>query len=171
MELYCLRHAIAIERGTPGYADSQRPLTPQGRRRMQHNAQGMQAMGLSFGLILSSPYLRAQETATIVAKTLAILSSKLVLTKNLLPDASFDDLVSEINARAPKIKNVLLVGHEPHLSELISFLLTDSGQMQMTFKKGGLCHLSAAKLSGPGCAVLQSLLTPSQLRLLEAASA
>ena len=64
MNLYILRHGIAVERGTPGYAkDADRPLTLEGERKLQLIAQAMKALDLAFDLILSSPYLRARQTA------------------------------------------------------------------------------------------------------------
>ena len=65
MDLYALRHAIAVDRESPDYVhnDSKRPLTRKGRRRMRREAQGMARLGLKFDLILSSPYVRARETS------------------------------------------------------------------------------------------------------------
>ena len=71
MDLYLLRHGIAVEPGSPGYAkDADRPLTPEGERKLGQIAEAMEALELSFDLILSSPYVRARQTAEIVAATL-----------------------------------------------------------------------------------------------------
>ena len=71
MKLYILRHGIAVEPGTPGYeTDADRPLTSEGERKMRQIAGAMEALELSFDLILSSPYLRARQTAEIVAEVL-----------------------------------------------------------------------------------------------------
>ena len=68
MELYILRHAIAVERGSPGFEeDSTRPLTPAGEGKMRQIAKGMRALSVDPDLILSSPYVRARQTAEIVA--------------------------------------------------------------------------------------------------------
>lgn len=164
MNIYILRHAIAVERGTIGYEDdSLRPLTEQGINKMQQIALGMKALGLSFDLILSSPYLRAQETALLVAKAFNIKSSSIVSSKSLFPEIPFKGLLIEIN-EYKSINSVLLVGHEPHLSELISFLLMGTKTLPLNLKKGGLCHLSADFPVKPGSAHLHSLLSPAQLR-------
>lgn len=164
MELCILRHAIAVERGTTGYGDdSERPLTPEGRAKMRQGALGMKALELSFDLILTSPYARTRETAAIVAKTFKLKDDAVTLTDNLLPGASFEKLVREINAHSPQ--NVLLVGHEPDLSELISFLLIGVRKSFIDLKKGGLCNVSTARLTAGKCAVLNWLLTPAQLRV------
>src|SRR5512136_509230 len=71
MDLYILRHGIAVERGTPGYAkDADRPLTPEGERKLQLIAEAMEALELKFDLILSSPYARARQTAEVVTGVL-----------------------------------------------------------------------------------------------------
>ena len=68
MELYILRHGIAVERGTPGYRkDADRPLTPEGKEKVHQIAEAILGMELKFDLILSSPYARAEQTAKIVA--------------------------------------------------------------------------------------------------------
>ena len=89
------------------------------------------------------------------------MKKNLHLTNNLLPPASIEKLLKEIRSSFPKAENVLLVGHEPHLTELVSALL-NSKPLAIDFKKGGLCSLS---LSGSG-AILNWLLTPTQLGLL-----
>ena len=165
MNLYILRHAIAVERGTLGYADdSKRPLTPEGKRKMRLNALGMKTLGLSFDIILSSPYLRAIQTANIVAKTFEIPNDKLVINNSLVPGASAVKLINEINACAGKIEGLLLVGHEPDLGALASFLLTGKDNTAISLKKGGLCHLSFDHGLKAGNATLEVLFTPSVLR-------
>jgi phosphohistidine phosphatase SixA len=68
MNLFLLRHAIAVEPGAlSGASDAARPLSPEGKEKMRKIARGMKALDLSFDLILSSPYVRARETAEIVA--------------------------------------------------------------------------------------------------------
>src|SRR5262245_50296725 len=108
MELYILRHAIAVDRGTPGYEDDrQRPLTPEGRKKMRLIAKGMKALGLEFDLILSSPYLRAKETAEIATEVLRA-RNKLKFSDDLAVDGDPRTLLKGL-LRAPK--RVLLVGH------------------------------------------------------------
>ena len=68
MNLYIIRHAIAVNEGTDGYeSDSERPLTDKGRKKMREIAKGLRNLGVEFDLILSSPYVRARETAEILA--------------------------------------------------------------------------------------------------------
>jgi phosphohistidine phosphatase len=162
MEIYILRHGIAVERGTPGYKkDADRPLTAEGEDKMRQIAKAMLAMGLKFDLILSSPLVRAQQTAEIVAKE---LDEELTLTDFLGPDANALELIGEINDEKPQ--TVLLVGHEPDLSALISVLISGSSDANIELKKGALCKLTADKLTFGRCAALNWLLTPKQLRAM-----
>ncbi len=163
MNIYLLRHGLAVESGAPGFAhDSSRPLTPKGRRKMCKVVGGMKELKLSFDLILSSPYIRARQTAEIVARRLK-LSRKLQLSETLQPDGSFGDLVKLLNGCEPVPDSVLLVGHEPYLSELISLLVAGEKGIRVVMKKGGLCQLSTDKLKHGQCAALDWLLTPRQL--------
>jgi phosphohistidine phosphatase len=164
MELYFLRHAIAAPRGLKYPNDSLRPLTSQGRRKMQRSARGIKALGLMFDAVLSSPYLRAKQTAEIVAKICKPKNKEIHFTKTLLPPAPIKELLQEIVAHFPKARHVLLVGHEPHLTQLISSYLKSGKRLDMDFKKGGLCHVSV--LQKPQIATLNWLITPKQLGLI-----
>jgi phosphohistidine phosphatase len=116
-------------------------------------------MGLQFDLILSSPYIRAKDTAKIVAGE---LGQQVTLTESLVPGADARELIAEINDEKPQ--RVLLVGHEPDLSGLISVLISGSGDALIELKKGGLCKLTSDKLTFARCAILNWLLTPKHLR-------
>ena len=161
MNLYLLRHGIAVERGAGQYRnDAERPLTPKGRRKMRRVAGAMRAMELSSDVILSSPLLRARQTAELVVTALHY-RHRLELTELLAPGVSAAGLVRRLKQLKPQ--NVLLVGHEPDLSALASRLLTGGNGLAITFKKGGLCRLSAERLRADRCANLEWLVTPSQL--------
>ena len=68
MNIYIIRHAIAVDEGMPEYEkDSERPLTDKGRKKMRQIAKGLRTLGVEIDLILSSPYVRARETAEILA--------------------------------------------------------------------------------------------------------
>src|SRR5208282_2294966 len=132
---------------------------------LRQTAAAMRKMGLRFDLILSSPYLRARQTAEIVAESLK-LKGRLRFSNALAPDGSPKNLIKQLNELKPAPENVLLVGHEPYLSCLISLLTTGSLDLTMDFKKGGLCKLEAEKLSHNRCATLVWLLTPRQMKLM-----
>jgi phosphohistidine phosphatase len=167
MDLYLLRHAIAEERsGSQPGGDSQRRLTNHGARKMHRVAKGMKALELEFDLILSSPYLRAKETAEIVAKVFD-QDKVLQLAPALTPDGNPRDLIEDLIRDHPRRKHILVVGHEPYLSSLISLLLSGKTDMSITLKKGGLCRLTVEKLHYGRCATLEWLLTPGQMRSLK----
>ncbi len=166
MNLYFLRHAVAVDRASPDYVeDSQRPLTPDGRQKMERVARGMKALGLSFDWILSSPSLRAVATAEIVAKALE-LGRKMKFSEYLAPEGDPERLVEQIGRMDGSRKRLLVVGHEPYLSGLAGTLIGGHGGVGLQLKKGGLCKLAIAKLKFGRCAELKWLLTPRQLSLL-----
>jgi phosphohistidine phosphatase len=163
VNLYILRHGIAAELGTSGCErDSERPLTPEGKRKLARIAGAMKAMELSFDLILSSPFVRARQTAEMVAKSFRA-EKKLAFSKALAVGGNPRALVEELRRCEPAPQEVLLVGHEPYLSGLISMLVAGHAGFSVTLKKGGLCKLSAESLKYGRCASLEWLLTPKQM--------
>ena len=161
MNLYLLRHAKAEERSARFPDDSKRPLTDDGEKEMFRVAEGMRAMELCFDLILSSPFIRAKRTAEIVAEVFKF--KKLRFTKHLASGADARNLIEEFNNDYPSLKNILLVGHEPDLSRLISLLCTGGKNLSLNFKKAGLCKLTVNELRAGHCAQLEWLLKPGQL--------
>lgn len=167
MELFILRHGIAVERGTVGYErDSSRPLTPKGERKMYGIARGMQTLELSFDRILSSPYERAKRTAEIVAEVLKIQKA-LVFTDELAVGGNEVGLIEEINNQHTTLQNILLVGHEPYLSGLISLLVTGDRRLSVTLKKGALCKLNVGTLTPGQCATLEWLIAPKVMTRIQ----
>ncbi len=163
MELYILRHAIAVTRGTEGIRqDGDRPLTDKGAAKLRRVVRGMSALGLSFDLILTSPYVRARQTAEIVAEEMGA-GKKCERSPHLAPDGDPRALIAAIASRSTASTSVLLVGHEPLLSQLISVLVSGDERTQVTLKKAGLCKLVAPTLRYERCASLEWLLAPSQL--------
>ena len=165
--IYILRHGIAVERGTSGLQkDQDRPLTPKGRRQLRRITRAMKALGVSFDLILSSPYLRARQTAEIVAKAFKA-QKRVVLNETLAADRDPKDVITFLQHLDPRPESVLLVGHEPYLSELISRLVAGNSSCAVELKKGGLAKLELASLKAKRSAILQWLLTPRQMMLMD----
>src|SRR6185295_8830924 len=96
-------------------------------------AKAMKALELSFDLILSSPYVRARETAEIVADSFKA-QELLELTETLIPGGDCNELISSLLRKRPVPDSVLLVGHEPSLSELISFLVSGGRSFPVVMK-------------------------------------
>ena len=166
MNLYLLRHGIAVEHGAPGYPkDADRPLTPEGERKLEQIAEAMEALDLSFDLILSSPFVRARQTAEIIAEALDA-RKKLEFSNSLACGGDTKELLDYLKRLQPEPENVLLVGHEPYLSGLVSLLVAGTESCCVVLKKGGLCKLSTELLKHGRCAALAWLLTPKQMALM-----
>ncbi|HAM74012.1 MAG TPA: phosphohistidine phosphatase SixA [Verrucomicrobiales bacterium] len=163
-DLYILRHAIAApaERTRRGVPDRERELTQEGRRKLKGVARAFRAMGPSVDLILSSPYVRARETAELVAKTLGIMD-RIRLSEHLTPDGDPARLLQQLFQIRGPLGGVLLVGHDLHLQRLVSTLLTGGTGLQFTLKRAGLCKLTLPRLEPGRCATLEWLLTPRQM--------
>ena len=161
--LYTLRHGIAVNRGDPAYPlDSDRPLTIKGIKRMRRIAAGMRRMRVGFDLVLSSPYQRALESAIVVAREYKAgqnLRTIQALKAEVLPEEVIRTLLENFST----CRRLLLVGHEPQLSALISTLTSGSAGARPLLKKGGLCKLRVGGLQLGKCATIVWLLTPRQL--------
>jgi phosphohistidine phosphatase len=166
MDIFILRHGIAVEPGTSGFEnDSDRPLIPKGERRLRSAAAAMKKLELSFDLILSSPFVRARQTAEIVASELK-LKKRVEFFDGLVPGGNPKALIYALNGLNLVPENVLLVGHEPYLSRLISLLVSGHVDAVIEMKKGGLCKLEVGELRLGQCARLAWLLTPAQMELM-----
>ncbi len=161
VEIYILRHAVAVPHEESS-SEEDRPLTEEGVRKMFREARGISKVVPSFETILTSPLVRAKETAEIVAQALAI-EDRLEICKELIPGASLENLFSTL-ANYKHEKRVLLVGHEPQLSLVASSLLGCREPM-IVFKKGSLCRIDA-EVPGKGSGKLKWHMTPRQLRAL-----
>ena len=165
MNLFLLRHGLAVEPDTPGFKnDAVCPLTPKGRRQLGKVAQAMRRMELSFDVIWSSPLVRARQTAELVAK--ALPARPLALADDLSPGGNAGKLIKKLQALKPAPENILLVGHEPDLSELLSRLVTGNTHAGFAFKKAGLAKLEVDSLRAAKCATLAWLLTPGQMKAM-----
>jgi phosphohistidine phosphatase len=161
MNLFLLRHGKACARSPKWRPDGTRPLTRDGEKRMFAVARGIQSLELSFDLILTSPYLRAFRTAEILGEVFE--PKKVFETKNLIAEAEPKAVIDEINENFSNLTEVVLVGHEPFLSRLISVLLSGKDDMSIDLRKGGFCKLSVKNLCFGRCASLDWLMTPRQL--------
>jgi phosphohistidine phosphatase len=167
MDLYILRHAIAVERGTPGYEnDFDRPITPEGEQKLRRIIKAMANLELSFDRILSSPYLRARQTAETVVNELG-LRQKVELRDPLGAESNAQQIVAELIKVEPTPASLLLVGHEPSLSSTASLLISGSTTPCLSFKKAGLCKLSIDALHPGRCGRLEWLLAPRQMLLMK----
>lgn len=166
MNLYLMRHGIAVAEPSGTESDSERRLTPKGIKRMRRAARGLRRLGISFDTIVTSPLVRARQTAEIVAEILG-LESQLEEIPELAPERSVNHLISAL-ARFHDREHLLLVGHNPLLIRAFSFFISGKDGLQIELKKGGFgcIEIDGLPPSGPG--TLHWLLTPKQLRRLGA---
>ena len=164
MILYVVRHALAADAAADG--DEARHLTDAGRQRTLKAAEGMRALGIELDLILTSPLARAVETAELIATTYAIGLTPRVLME-LATGITPGDAVAAL-AHYGRNDSVMIVGHEPQLSALISILLTgEADAMHLRMRKGGCVALELpANRIQPGAAELLWMMTQRQLRKL-----
>lgn len=166
-----MRHGIAGEAGAPGVAtDAERELSAAGRARLQQEAIGIRALGLKPDLILSSPLRRCRQTAEIVASRLGLQHRTWVLDA-LAPGRAFAnsegahaDIFIELGAW--QFERALLVGHQPDLAEVSSFLLAGNRHLNLDFRKGSICAIEIASLPPRGPGLLRWMMAPKQLRML-----
>jgi phosphohistidine phosphatase len=141
MELLIVRHASAVERGTAGYEDDDRPLTEDGEAKFAQAARGLARIVPAPNAMLTSPLVRAHRTAEIAAAAWGGLP--LTVTP-VLAGGSFAELAALL-ATYREQAVVALFGHEPDVSELLARLLGTSQAGRLEFKKGG-----AALVGMPG---------------------
>ena len=132
---------------------------------MRRIAKAMRGLELSFDLILSSPLLRARQTADIVAEEFKLTEQR-KLSGHLAPEGNPRDLIRELKRTHRGSTKVLLVGHEPYLSNLMATLLAGQPVIDIHLKKGGFCLLSIDSLQNGRCATLEWLLTPQQMTMI-----
>lgn len=164
MEIIFLRHAPAGERedwARTGRPDSERPLTVDGRKRAREAAKGLAKLVETADLVATSPWARARETAEIAAKA---FGAPLVETNFLLPHRSPASLAGWLSGLDGE--RVILVGHEPHLSKVIGWLMTGSASRTIVGLKKAQALLLETKKAAPGAAVLAWSLPPRVLRRL-----
>lgn len=166
MKLLVVRHAIAMERdefAKSGQNDNLRPLTDKGIKRMEQGVKGLLAHVKHIDLLATSPLERALQTARIVADAYSVGDTE--VTSCLSPGAPFEEFEQWCEAKGER-DLIAIVGHEPHLSSLVTWLLTGHWESRMTLRKGGACLLGFESLPRRNEGVLEWLLKPRQLRAL-----
>jgi phosphohistidine phosphatase len=163
IDLYLVRHAVAFNPDESQWPDDrQRPLTPDGEKRFRRAARGLRRLVPKIEVVLSSPWVRAWRTAELLQKEARW--PKAIECEALESGRAPAEVLQALQAYTERA-SVALVGHEPSLHELASYLLTaDTSHAQIEFRKGGLARLELADGLRPGAARLRWLLSPKVLR-------
>ncbi len=167
MELLVIRHGQAMDKeefAKAGTSDDLRPLTSAGMEEMKEVARGLRELVKKIDLVVPSPLVRAVQTAEIVAAAYDIPVSG--PTTALSPDSEPEDF-EKWSADFEDAKRIAVVGHEPHLTGIVSWLLTGKDDAIIDLKKGGMCLLEFESGIKSGSGILTWLMTPRQLRRIQ----
>jgi phosphohistidine phosphatase len=156
MQLYILRHGTA-EDGKPGHDDSRRELTNSGRRDVRNVLQAARKAMAVPDVILSSPYVRAVQTAEVAAEVLEYRKD-IVHSTNLVPDSELEAVWEEVRLHRDA-ESLMLVGHDPLFSSLVGYLL-GAPEVSVNMKKGALARVDLGQFNARPRGVLKWLLTP-----------
>jgi phosphohistidine phosphatase len=165
VRLLVVRHAAAEDKdefARTGRSDELRPLTAEGKRDMREAARGLRDVVPKIDVLATSPLVRAVETAEILG---AAYDREHVIVEALRPESPYDDLARWARAHAKK-DVVAIVGHEPHLSGLVSWLLAGAKTSFIDLKKGAACMLEIEGVPSSGSAMLLWSMAPRQLRAI-----
>ena len=160
LELYLIRHGVAAERGDDFPDDSKRPLTNAGISRLRKEAKALDALGVAFDHIITSPLVRTKQTADIFAETLK--SKPSVSQSDALAPAGTSTAVVQELAKHMRKGRIALVGHEPNIGELAARLI--GARMPFEFKKGAICRIDFEVFPPKGMGQLRWFVTPRMLR-------
>lgn len=166
MDLLVIRHAIAEDRdkfAESGQPDDERPLTDAGRKKMKDAARGLRKVVDSIDHLATSPLVRAAQTAEIISDEFDVGPAEAI--PHLSPDGRPEDFSRWVAVHEDK-GVVAIVGHEPNLSSLVSWLIAGTGASRIEMKKGGACLVSFDGEVEAGKGSLTWLLTPRVLRQL-----
>ena len=159
--LYLLRHGIAVPHGTAGVRDEDRPLTPVGEARVKQVAECLERWGDRPDRVVASPLPRARRTAEITAAVLGV-SDRLELAEVLEPGVPARQIRDWLTARDEA--SLMLVGHNPNLSDLLALLIgLPEGAPALALKKAGVAALEG---DPRGHSQLKWLATPKMMRRL-----
>jgi phosphohistidine phosphatase len=166
VELLVIRHAVAELRkvfAETGQDDTQRPLTKKGRRRMEAAVRGLRTLVPRIDMLAASPLVRAAQTAEIVAA--CYKSAERLELDPLAPTGDQRAILTWLQMQ-DEGSTIAIVGHEPDLGKLTSWLLATPDSHFLELKKGGVCLLEWPVNIAAGDAVLRWLLTAASLRKL-----
>jgi phosphohistidine phosphatase len=164
MDLFVLRHGEAGKRSASGGNDAKRSLTAAGEKEITEIAESFKKIGIDFDVILTSPLKRAKQTADLVARQFKA-QKKMRQLQELSPEGSKSDLYHMLSSFREGT-SLLVVGHNPYLSEMISEMVTDGKYGRIDIKKGGVARIRVTNLTPKFKGELRWLITPRLLKLI-----
>ena len=159
-ELYLIRHGVAEARGDAWPDDSKRPLSDEGVSRMRKATRGLDELGVTFDVVLSSPLVRTRQTAEIIAAAFDA-RPPIVMTESLAPGAGYQSVLDELEKQSRR-ERIALVGHETGIGELAARIA--GSRNPFPFKKGAVCLVDVETLPPGGPGTLRWFLPPRILR-------
>lgn len=162
MDLFILRHGEAGKKLATGNRDFERSLTVAGQKEVAHIAKSLKDMGIKFDFILTSPLKRAHQTAAIVSKIFKN-EKKMEDWDELKPEGNRPELYRKLT-QFKQQSSVLIVGHEPYLSDMISEIIFDGKGKHVVLKKAGLAKIGIISASPKLHGELKWLLTPRHMK-------
>jgi phosphohistidine phosphatase len=165
MIIYIFRHGIAAPKDDPAVrSDPDRPLTAEGIEKTRAAAGGLKRLTEPIDIVLTSPWLRAKQTAEIVCEVLDV-QSRLQEMAELAGDRRVEDVLLGLG-RYRTHHSIMLVGHQPLLGEVAAHLLSLSQSLQVDLKKSGICAVEVERIPPKSPGTLLWMMTPKQLRML-----
>jgi len=171
MELFILRHGEAGKRPSSGSSDFARPLTITGKEEVTDIAKSLKDFGVKFNFIITSPLKRAHQTASLVAMTFNT-KNKIEDWDELKPEGNRRKLYHKLSQQFKHDLSILIVGHEPYLSTLISEVISEGNHKgiakgRIVLKKAGLAKIRITSSSHEMIhGELRWLLTPTHMKRL-----
>ena len=168
MKLLIVRHADAGDADSfarTGQPDWKRPLSPKGHEQMRRAVKGLVAMVESCEAVISSPYTRAVSTADVVRRAYEL--PEVMLTEHLEPNSLPEDFERWVREQ-PRREVFAIVGHEPNLGILASWLTSGSKSGDIEFRKGGAALLVFSRRPRKGEGTLRWLMGPKELATIGA---
>ncbi|MBV8066793.1 MAG: histidine phosphatase family protein [Candidatus Eremiobacteraeota bacterium] len=148
MRCYFLRHGVAVDPESYGGGDFERPLTRQGRERMEYEAKAIEKLALDLDRIVTGPLLRALQTAAVVAERLN-MEERLALDPRLAPGFDLERFRAIVHDHADAAA-IMLVGHEPSMSATLGRAI---GNASIELKKAALAGVELEDETSTGTLV------------------
>ncbi|MEK6630984.1 MAG: histidine phosphatase family protein [Acidobacteriota bacterium] len=164
--LYLVRHGLACDRGPTWPLDADRPLTDEGIAQLRRQFKGLRELEPTIDAILTSPLVRATQTADLLASA-CDGKPPITVTAALRPDADASEILAELSAFV-RASGVALVGHEPSIGVIAGAVL--GIRRPFPFKKGGVCRIDVNAFPPARPGELIWFLAPRVLRAVSGAS-